>query len=59
MSLPKCSWPQRKAREFTGNRMWDVEVKGSVKEILPRHDADTQLALPLPCAGLQVSLAGP
>lgn len=51
MSLPKSSWSQgssSRAREFSGNRMWDVEVKGSIKEILHKHDADTHLALPLP-----------
>lgn len=54
-----ASEEQQQARELTGNRMWDVEVKGSIKEILHKHDADTHLALPLPCAGLQVSLTGP
>lgn len=38
-------------REVTGNRMWDVEVKGSIKEILHKHGADTHLTPPLPCAG--------
>lgn len=38
-------------REFTGNRMWDVEVRGSIKEILHKHDADAHLPFPLPCAG--------
>lgn len=54
MSLPKCSWPQRSCssvREFTGNRMWDTKVKGSIKEILHKHHADPHLALPLPRAG--------
>ena len=42
--------PQQRVREFTCNSMWDAEVKGFIKEIICKHNADRYLALHLPCS---------
>lgn len=50
---------QQRVKEFSCNSMWDAEVKGFIKEIICKHNADIYLAFHLLLVQcLQVPLTG-